>query len=179
MSEHYRQPITVFGLILPVVLMLILIVGVLSYTSSVKDDYVAKKKKYDMSQTSKRQVAVLRNQVREHKPKMAAWDNMLRSETRGSFLEHWKRASEGFTGKELTKSSRSWINYSEGIGKGISQPSSQVVMSFVGTYRAMQSALMKLETTLPTMQLDSLDMTQDINGRGVNFTTKYTVWTRK
>lgn len=179
MSEHYRQPITVFGLILPIVVMLILVAGVLSYTSSVKVDYTAKKKKYDLSQTAKRKVAALRNEVREHKPKMAAWDDMLRHETRGSFLEHWKRAAEDFTGKELTKSSRSWINYSEGIGKGISQPSSQVVMSFVGTFRAMQSALMKLETTLPTMQLDSLDMTQDGNGRGVKFTTKYTVWTRK
>jgi hypothetical protein len=52
-------------------------------------------------------------------------------------------------------------------------------MSFIGTYRAMQLALMRLETTLPTMQLDSLDISENGNGQGVKFTTKYTVWTRK
>ena len=41
----------------------------------------------------------------------------------------------------------------------------------------MQTALMELETALPTMQLDSLDIEQDGNGRGVKFTTTYTVWT--
>ena len=179
MSEHYRQPITVFGLILPIVVMLILVTAVLSYTSSVKNQYVSKKKKYDMSQASKRKIAALRDEVSEHKPRMAAWDKMLSTETRGTFLEHLKRAADGFTGKELTKSSRSWINYSDGLGKGVSQPSSQVVMSFIGTYRAMQSALMKLETALPTMQLDSLDMVEDGNGQGLKFTTKYTVWTRR
>jgi hypothetical protein len=179
MSEYYRQPITVFGLMLPVVVMLILVTAVLTYTSSVKSQYTVKKKKFDTSQTAKRKLAALRNEVGEHRPKMVVWDEMLRKETRGTFLEHWKRSAEDFTGKELTKSSRSWINYSEGLGKGVSQPSSQVVMSFIGTYRAMQLALMRLETTLPTMQLDSLDISENGNGQGVKFTTKYTVWTRK
>jgi hypothetical protein len=179
MSEHYRQPITVFGLILPIMVMLVLIVAVLSYTSSVKKQYAVKKKQYNTSQTAKLKLEALRGEIKVHRPKMKAWDDMLRTETRGSFLKHWKDAAQGFTGKELTKSSRSWINYSEGLGKGISQPSSQVVMSFVGTYRAMQTALTKLETTLPTMQLDSLDMTQDGSGKGVKFTTKHTVWTRR
>ena len=179
MSEHYRQPITVFGLILPIVVMVFLIAAVLTYTSSVRSQYAVKKKKYDTSQKSKRELAALRSEIGIHKPKMTAWDEMLRTETRGSFLKHWKDATYGFTGKELTKSSRSWINYSEGLGKGVDQPSSQVVMSFVGTYRAMQTALMKLETALPTMQLDSLDMTENGNGRSVKFTTKYTVWTQR
>ena len=177
MSEHYRQPIAVFGFILPIVVMTILAGAMLSYTSSVKNKFASKKRAYDVSQEAKRQVMRLRAEVATNKSQMDAWDNLLRTETRGTFLEHWKNAAKNFNGKELTKSSRSWINYSEGMGKGVSQPSSQVIMSFVGTYRAMQSALMELETALPTMQLDSLDIEQDGNGSGVKFKTTYTVWT--
>ena len=107
------------------------------------------------------------------------WDRLLKTETRGSFLEHWKTAEGNFTGKELTKTSHNWVNYSEGIGRGVSQPASQVNMSFSATYRAMQLALMEMETTLPNMQLDSMTMTPDSNGKGLNFKTKFTVWTLK
>lgn len=177
MSDYYRQPIAVFGLIIPVVVSVIMAGSVLYYTGSVKKEYAAKQKEYDLSQQAKRKIKMLRGQVNENRESLDAWDDLLKTETRGTFLQHWKDASEDFNGKELTKTSRSWINFSEGIGKGVSQPSSQVVMSFVGTYRAMQQALMNLETQLPTMQLDSLDMSPEDNGKGVKFTTTYTVWT--
>ena len=166
MSEHYRQPIALFGFILPTVVMTILAGGMLFYTSSVNNEFASKKRAYEVSQEAKRQIMKLRGEVETNKPKMDAWDKLLRTETRGTFLEHWKNAAKNFNGKELTKSSRSWINYSEGLGRGVSQPSSQVIMSFVGTYRAMQTALMELETALPTMQLDALEcitITQDID----------------
>ncbi len=82
-----------------------------------------------------------------------------------------------FSGKELTKTSHNWINYSDGIGKGIDQPASQVNMSFSATYRAMQLALLEMETKLPNMQLDSLTITPDTNSDSINFETTFTVWT--
>lgn len=177
MSDYYKQPIAVFGLIIPTVVLVILTVAVLFYTASVKEKYAIKKQKYELSQKAMRQVEMLRAQVDKNKVSLNAWDQLLQAETRGTFLEHWKNASRGFSGKELTKSSRSWNNYSEGLGKGGLQPSSQVSMSFVGTYRAMQTALMRLETMLPTMQLDSMDIKLDGNGKGIDFSTTHTVWT--
>ena len=70
------------------------------------------------------------------------------------------------------------MNYSEGLGKGISQPASQVEMKFTGTYRAMQLALMEVESKLPQLQLDSLVMAPDSGAKKINFTTKFTVWTK-
>lgn len=177
MSDYYRQPIAVFGLIIPMVVMIILTGAVLFYTASVRDQYAVKKQKYDASLAAMRKVKMLRAQVQKNRSGLNAWDQLLQNETRGTFLEHWKDATKGFSGKELTKASRSWNNYSEGIGKAVSQSSSQVSMSFVGTFRAMQTALMRLETTLPTMQLDSMDVKLDDNGKGVHFSTTHTVWT--
>lgn len=104
---------------------------------------------------------------------------MLASETRGTFVDHWKAAEEKFKGNELTRSPHNWINYSEGIGKGIDQPSSQVSMGFSATFRAMQLALMEVETKLPQMQLDSIIMKPEKNGGRINFSTQFTVWTQK
>ena len=177
MSDYYRQPIAVFGLILPIVLAVIIAGSVLYYTGSVKKKYAVKQMEYDRSQQAKQKITMLRSKVNQNRESLDAWDDFLKTETRGKFIDHLKVATEDFSGKELTRTSRSWINYSEGLGRGVSQPSSQVVMSFVGTYRAMQQALMNLETELPTMQLDSLEMSPDDNGKGVKFRTTHTIWT--
>ena len=92
--------------------------------------FASKKRAYDVSQEAKRQIMKLRGEVETNKPQMDAWDRLLRTETRGTFLEHWKNAAKNFSGKELTKSSRSWINYSEGPWQGgvaAIQPSDYVI----------------------------------------------------
>lgn len=179
MSDYYKQPVAVFGLALPL-LVVVLIGGVALYmTSSVSREYAVKKKKYDESQIAKRQSMELLAKVNENRKLLSGWDHMMRTETRGTFLDHWKEAEKKFTGKELTKSSHNWTNYSEGLGRGIAQPASQVKMTFLATYRAMQTALMEMESTLPQMQLDSLTITPDSNGKAINFDTTYTVWTLK
>lgn len=179
MNDYYKQPITIFGLVLPMLLFVILAGVALYMTSSVSGEYAAKKSEYDKAQTAKRQSMELLGKVNKNKRALAEWDRMMRTETRGSFLNHWKKAEKKFTGKELTKSSHNWTNYSEGIGRGVSQPSSEVKMTFMATYRAMQTALMEMESILPQMQLDSLTMSPDSNGKGINFETTYTVWTLK
>ena len=179
MSDYYKQPVAVFGLALPM-LVIVIIAGVVIYmSSSVSREYASKKKQYDISLNAKRESMELLGRVNANKKLLSVWDGMMRSETRGTFLEHWKNAEKKFTGKELTKSSHNWTKYSEGLGRGIGQPASQVKMTFLATYRAMQTALMEMESTLPQMQLDSLTMSPDSNGKGINFETTYTVWTLK
>ena len=69
MSEHYRQPIAVFGFILPIVVMTILAGGMLFYTSSVNNKFASKKRAYDVSQEAKRQIMKLRSELRPTNPK--------------------------------------------------------------------------------------------------------------
>ncbi|MCP5538315.1 MAG: hypothetical protein H7A51_19040 [Akkermansiaceae bacterium] len=179
MNDYYKQSVAVFGIGLPMLLMAIIAGVALYMTSSVSSEYTVKKKKYDQSQLAMRQNMELQGKVKNNEKLLAEWDRLMRTETRGTFLEHWKQAEKKFTGKELTKSSHNWVNYSEGLGKGVSQPASQVNMSFSATYRAMQTALMEMESTLPNMQLDSLTMTPDSGGKVIDFKTTFTVWTLK
>ncbi len=179
MNEYYKKSVAVFGMAIPMLLMAV-IAGVGLYMSSVVTaDYKVKKKAYDLAQKTLMETMELQGKVNENASYLAAWDHLMATETRGSFLEHWKTAEKKFSGKELTKSSHNWTNYSEGIGRGVSQPASQVNMSFTATFRAMQLSLMEMESKLPNMQLDSIKMTADNSGNAINFNTTFTVWTLK
>ncbi len=179
MNDYYKQSVTVFGIAVPCLFM-VLIAGVALYmSSSTSTEYKKKKKAYDKAQVAMKQTMQLQGEVQETGEYLKEWDHMLNTETRGTFLEHWKTAEKKFSGKELTKTSHNWVNYSEGLGKGITQPASQVNMSFSATYRAMQLAMLEMETKLPNMQLDSLSMTPDSSGDSINFETTFTVWTLK
>ncbi|MBT8036173.1 MAG: hypothetical protein KJO21_01395 [Verrucomicrobiae bacterium] len=150
-----------------------------SMTSSVGLKYKKKQKVYDLGHREIRQTMDLQLKVAQNAEKLKEWDTMMRTETRGTFLEHWKTAEKNFKGKELTKSSHNWTNYSQGLGLGVQQPASQVNMKFTATFRAMQLALMEMETILPNMQLDFIKMTPDDSGNAIHFDTTFTVWTLK
>jgi hypothetical protein len=179
MNEYYKKSVAVFGMGIPLLLMVVIGGVALYMSSSVGADYEKKKKTYDTAQKTLRETMELQGKVKRNAEQLKAWDQLMATETRGSFLEHWKTAEKKFSGKELTKSSHNWTNYSQGIGLGASQSASQVNMSFTATFRAMQLALMEMESQLPNMQLDSIKMTADSSGKAINFNTTFTVWTLK
>lgn len=179
MNEYYKKSIAVFGIAIPVVLMAVIAIAALSMLSSTNVEYRKKKQVYDKDQNALKQISKLQGKVKQNASHLANWDSLMKNETRGTFLEHWKTAEKRFSGRELTKASHNWTNYSDGLGRGASQPASQVNMSFSATYKAMQLALMEMETRLPQMQLDSLTMKPDGNGEALKFDTTFTVWTLK
>ncbi|MFK7910258.1 MAG: hypothetical protein AB8F34_06605 [Akkermansiaceae bacterium] len=179
MNDNYKKSVTLFGIALPCLLMAIVVGVVLYMSSSISTEYTKKKKAYDKAQVGLKQTMELQGKVQETSQYLREWDHLLNTETRGTFVEHLKTAEEKFSGKELTKTNHNWVNYSSGLGKGITQPASQLNMSFSATYRAMQLALLELETKLPHMQLDSLTMTPEKNGETINFKTTHTIWTLK
>lgn len=179
MNDYYKKAVTVFGIAIPCVIMA-LVAGVALYmSSSTSTEYKIKKKAFDKAQVALKQTMELQGQVQETGEYLKEWDHMLATETRGTFVEHWKNAEKNFSGKELTKTNHNWVNFSEGLGKGLTQPASQLNMSFSASYRAMQLALLEIETKLPQMQLDSMTMTPAANGETINFKTTHTIWTLK
>ncbi|MBT8044596.1 MAG: hypothetical protein KJO79_06570, partial [Verrucomicrobiae bacterium] len=108
-NDYYKQPVAVFGIVLPMLVIVILLGVALYMNSSVSGEYEIKKKKYDQSQLAMRQTMELQGKVKKNEKLLAEWDRMMRSETRGSFLEHWKQAEKKFSGKELTKTSHNWL----------------------------------------------------------------------
>ncbi|BDS08497.1 hypothetical protein NT6N_35370 [Oceaniferula spumae] len=179
MNSYYKQSVAIFGLAIPLTVMGVLAGGALYSVSVINKKFKVKKVEYTKALVVDQQTAKLQAQVAQNGSHLARWNNVLSTETRGTFIDHWKVAEKKFSGRELTRGPHNWINYSEGIGKGIMQPASQVEMSFSGTYRAMQLTLMEVESKLPQLQLDSLVMSPDAQNEKLNFKTTFTVWTEK
>jgi len=179
MSSYYKNSVTVFGIILPVLGIGALAAGAL-YGSSVIDKKFKKKKvAYDKAQVAERQTLKLQAQVGQNGAVLKNWQDLLSNETRSTFVDHWKVAESKLSGTDFTRAQHNWVNYSDGLGKGVLQPASQVEMTFAATYRAMQMALLEIESELPQLQLDSLTMSPGASGGKLNFKTTYTVWTQK
>lgn len=178
MNSYYKHSVAVFGLTLPLLAVAVVAGACLYGVSSIDQKFKKKHIVYNKAQIEEQKTTELQGRVAQNGNHLKDWQKVLSSETRGSFVEHWKVAEKKFTGKEFTRAPHNWVNYSEGLGKGIDQPASQVEMNFSATYRAMQLALMEIESKLPQLQLDSLTMTPDNSGEKLNFKTKFTVWTQ-
>jgi len=179
MNSYYKKPVVAIGMVVPLLVILALLMGTIYGFSKLNKSYQGKKLAYKKAEIARQNTMTLQGKVGQNNLVMKQWQNMLATETRGTFIDHWKSAEQKFKGNELTRSPHNWINYSEGMGKGVNQASSQVSMDFSATYRAMQLTLMEVETKLPQMQLDSIIMKPEKNGGRINFSTQFTVWTQK
>jgi len=178
MTSYFKKPIIIFGLAVPL-LITVLIIAVISFFSMRIDKKLKKNRAlYKAAETEQKQVATLQAEVGQNVAYLEQWEANLGRETRGSFLEHWKNVEKKFSSKEFRRSPHNWINQSNGLGRSVNHPGSQVEMNFSATFRAMQMALIEIESTLPQMQLDSFSMSPDSEGERLNFKTRFTVWTQ-
>ncbi|MEC9055846.1 MAG: hypothetical protein VX633_11100, partial [Verrucomicrobiota bacterium] len=63
-----------------------------------------------------------------------------------------------------------------GIGGASKQPSMQLNFTFRGTFRALQTAFLELETRMPQLQVDSIKLSRASNQNVLNANVVYTTW---
>lgn len=175
-SNNYKKAVGVFGIAIPMVVMTGLALFALSKASDVEKKYLAKERLLKREQIIKMQNAALKKQVKEQEEALNGWKELIAGESPRTFLQHWKETEKQFKSDEFIRELPVWQNRSTGIGKGVGQEAGQVVMTFDATYRAMQTALLEMETRLPQMQLDSIEISPSKQGGLLNFKTQHTVW---
>ena len=176
MKTNYKKSVAVFGLAMPLLFLAFLIAAVLVAKGRVSDMYQVRERTHQQGVTMKRQLALLENKVRSKKERLQAWQTMLSQQSRSSFTQDWKDAGRSFKRNEFQSDLPAWKSKSSGLGGKLQQPASQVTMTFDASFRAMQTVLMEMETKLPQMQMDSMSMNPNPDGRTMNFKTTFTVW---
>ena len=174
----YTKSVVIFGMVLPIIPLVVLAGIALYKTAEIESTYEAKQTEQMKAQLINQQTQVLMRRLAKDQDKLARWEAMLANETRRSYLQRWKKVEKQFKAREFIQELPVWKNTSLGLGSQVRQSSSQVEMSFDATFRAMQTALIEMETNLPQMQLDSMQMTPSKNGGTMNFKTTYTLWTK-
>ena len=177
MNVDYKKSVGVFGLALPLLFFFALFIALFVGKSWVTKNYQKKAVVYEQSQNRQRQIVQLEKKVEAQSDSLKRWKALVESGTRRSFLDQWKLAGRPFKSKEFKMDLPAWSK-SQGLAQGVAQPATQVSISFVATFKAIQMALLDVETRFPQMQLDSLDLKPSGDGYTLEIQTKHTIWTK-
>ena len=176
METNYKKSVALYGLALPMLFLLLLIVAAVIAKGRVSDTYQKRELIHQQGLITNLQIKKLTKKVEAEKEILDSWTTMLSEDSRSSFAESWKEAGHSFERNEFQSDLPAWKSKSSGLGNKLKQPASQVTMIFDASFRAMQTALIEMETKLPQMQMDSMSMKPNKNGRTMDFTTTFTVW---
>ena len=173
----YRQPIILFGAVLPILATAALI-GIFSM---IKSNMVAsaeiKQKSYKASQAGKLAGLAIEAQVGRQRHHLDRWKSQLSQETASAVTTNLREISEQLPAKEIQQTAFERPSGSGGFGTISAQNSSQIRIAFRGTYRTMQRAFLALETRMPQLQLQDLKIDpSNTQSSLLNFQVTYNAW---
>ncbi len=173
----YRQPIIIFGAVLPILIAAVFVgIGsmVKSKMTASYDNKVATHKTF---QQTNREVRAIESQVIDQRPHLEHWQQLLSEETSSAVTSHLREISEKLPSKEIQQTAFERPPGSGGFGAVSAQKSSQIRIAFRGTYRTLQSAFLALETRMPQLQLQEIKI-DPINTSPslMNLQVTYTAW---
>lgn len=178
MSPHYKDPIAVFGLVLPIVLVLVVLGLGMHFKSKFETTYEERLAKHEDFKRVEVQRKALAAKVRNQEPHMNRWMALFErpadanvNDFLGEFQKQFDPTQFQHTG--FTRSTTA----TGGIGGASAQPSVQLELGFRGTYRALQNAFLELETRMPHLQLDRIKLSvSNPDRRLLNAKVTYTAW---
>lgn len=178
MNTNYKKAVVVFGLVLPLLLIALLTGLVLHAKGRVEETYAKRNASYQKNSMLDLKVAKLRQELALSEDAAKRDEELLKSVDRRSFTKKWKDVGGSFKSNEFGFSLPVWKPGGVGLGSGQGSSASLVTMTFSGTYRAMQEALVEVESDLPQMQMNSMVIVPDANAEKLNFKTSFTLWTQ-
>lgn len=173
----YRQPIILFGAVLPIIATAVLI-GICSMLKSkmVTSSEIKQKsyKAYELGRIAGLEIEAQVGRQRQH---IERWKTQLSQETASAATTNLREISEHLPTKEIQQTAFERPSANGGFGTISAQNSSQIRIAFRGTYRTMQRAFLELETRMPQLQLQDLKIDPSTNQSALlNFQVTYTAW---
>lgn len=173
----YRQPIIVFGIVLPIVAAAA-VVGLGAMAKSRMEASLAEKEtSYKAYQMSRMQAKQLESQVISQRDHVKRWEDQLAQESASTVTTYLRDISEHLPKKEFQQTAFDPSNSKGGFGTSAAQKSSQLRIAFRGSFRTMQRAFLELETRMPQLQLQDLKIDPSSSQSSLlNFQVTYTAW---
>ena len=178
MGNSYKKSILLLGIFLPAVLLSAVLIFAIVKMKSINTTLKSKEAEFEQCKIAEVAIQQRQKSVGINSEQLEFWKDLINRETRGTVADHLSKAQSQSRAQDIKKISHNWINLSEGIGSNTNQPAGQLKMTFVATYRAMQLTMLDFETTLPQMQLDSINMKAIDKSNLIQFDTLFTLWTK-
>jgi len=179
MNPFYKKPVIAFGLVAPLLVIVVLLGIGLNYKAGLEKTYADRKSGYSDYQRTQMVREGLEETVRIQEPIMHKWMSLFETATASRVNEILGEVQKRFPGEEFQQTSFRRTNATSGIGGASAQPSVQLELKFRGTYRGLQNAFLDLETHMPQLQLDMLKIQQETNRNVLTADLTYTAWQKE
>lgn len=173
----YRQSIIVFCMVVPIALSA-LVLGVASLSiGNITQSFELKKQKSKNNEMSIKSKDILEKQIALEKEHYTRWKELLAEETTSSVATTLRAIMEKLPSKEIQQTAFERPKTVGGFAAQGGQRASSLRISFRGTFRTLQKALLELETRLPQLQLQDMKI-DPVGGRSnlINMDVTYTAW---
>lgn len=173
----YRQPIILFGIVVPILIAAI-VVGVGSMLKSKMEvSFENKQNSYKANEQSRLAAMEIEGQIIRQRPHLERWNEQLSQETASAVASNLREISSRLPAKEFQQTAFERPSASGGFGTASAQKSSQLRIAFRGTFRTMQRAFLELETRMPQLQLQDIKIDPNTTQSSLlNFQVTYTAW---
>lgn len=180
MNPHYKDPVIIFGLVAPVLLVVLALGLGMHFRGKFEKTYQARKNQFEDFKSVEAQREALEKRINAQEPHMNRWMALFEKPTatavNGFFSEYQKKHG----GEQIQQTAFRRTTTTGGIGGASAQPSIQLQLGFRGTFRALQNAFLELETRMPQLQLDSLKLSvAQPDNRVLNMDLIYTAWQKQ
>ncbi len=174
--NYFRQPIALFGFVLPIVITIAVIAGALMIKGSVTRSFNEKFAHYRGFEQNKRQALAAEAEISKKREYIERWEALVSEETASAVTLNLREIEELLPAKEFQKTAQDHPSGRKSFAGASAQNSSQVALAFRGTFRSMQKALLELETRMPQLQLQELRIGPENQSNSLNFQVTYTAW---
>ena len=175
--HFYRQTITLFGIVVPVIVALA--IGGICYLlkSKMTASFNNKQENYKTFEQSRIASVEIESQVTRQRQHLDRWSNALAQETASAVTTNLREIFSHLPSKEIQQTSFERANAAGGFGSISAQKSSQIRIALRGTYRALQRTFLELETRMPQLQLLELRLDPSTNQSTLlNCQVTFTSW---
>ncbi len=173
----YRQTITLFGIVLPVLAAAALVGIGFMMKSKMTASFENKQRNYKTYEQSRLAGLEIEAQVTRQRQHIDRWNTQLSQETASAVTTNLREISEHLPSKEIQQTAFERPSANGGFGSTSAQHSSQIRIAFRGTFRTMQRAFLELETRMPQLQLQELRIDPSSSQSSLlNYQVTYTAW---
>jgi hypothetical protein len=177
MNPHYKDPVIVFGLVAPVLLVVLTLGLGVHFRGKFEKTYEARKEQFDTYKIAEKQREVLQKKINSQEPHLNRWMALFEKATTTAVSSFFSGFQKQYEGQEFQLTSIRRTSTTGGIGGASEQPSIQLQLGFRGTFRALQNAFLELETRMPQLQMDSFKISVNQPDKKVlNMNLIYTAW---
>lgn len=175
--NFYRQPIILFGIVIPLILSLAVVgIGYVA-KSKMTESFAEKRRNFLAHQQARSQSVALDQQVKSRRDDLKRWNENLAQETASAIGVHLRSISEKLPNKEIQQTAFDPSNSSTGFGSASAQNASSIRIAFRGTFATLQKAFLELETRMPQLILEDMAIEPASNSPHLITTqVTYTAW---